>query len=500
MVQNSPWSSDTRVDDSKQDTEKVSATPPPGDVQPNPNHTGDATQSNKENQEPRVPAEHITLPIPPGAELPDMGWRGFQQRRAVKKQVEDPANPGFQLVYLPGKKERAIWDERDRQKAFREAEEARTRAILEAEEARVRAILEAEEARVRTLKEHHAKRVMLRQMLVRRLKFLAAQGVQPVIVIANSKSAGKTSTAIGVGTAISEHTRKVVVALPSTANTATVTIGMMAGIPDNALTVEELLLNIDLYGSYRTLDEKLPRTDWGLGVVIESSRSSANDSDDALIAPYMKAIDATLPNVSALILDLGNDNISRTSIALQAARLGHVLVFPFMLDAPVTHGSLSTTMKAYSSDNGIPEDVEKTLYGNFANRSATGLSIPTPEKVRTSILVATRTNPEEGVNFKHFASSGEQNSGTPDLTPWDGTGICVPNEPSIGRKVDGKLVPYDYDEISPETDIAYLEIAVACFEITCAQQGRDIGEPMVAHLPAHYTTNPPATPQGKEPS
>lgn len=330
---------------------------------------------------------------------------------------------------------------------------------------------------------YHQSRVDYRQELIHRLKELAALGIQPVIVVGNVKSAGKTSTSIGVGTVIAEHTRKMVVAIPSTAHTATATIGVMSGVNGNVLTCEEYLHHVDRYGTYRTLEERLPRTDWGLGVIVESSDSSANDADDALIVPYMRAIDVTLPNVSALILDLGNDNISKRSIATQAARLGHVLVLPFMLDAPVTHKSLSMTMKGYNTDDGIPADVWAELYESFQNKATTGLSVSTREKVSHSILVATKASPEDEVDFSHYALVDTQNTHAVDLPPWRGTGICVPNEPSIGRKVDGNLVPFDYTAIQLETDISYLEIAVASYEITGYQTGANIGDPMVANLP-----------------
>ncbi|MEO5949432.1 MAG: hypothetical protein ABIP74_03440 [Candidatus Saccharimonas sp.] len=328
---------------------------------------------------------------------------------------------------------------------------------------------------------YHQSRVVYADELVLRLKYLAGLGIQPIICVANVKSSTKTSTVLGVGTVIAEHTRKMTVAMPSTANTATGTIGEMAGITGDVLTIEEYLHHVDQYGTFRTLEQKLPRTNWGLGVIVESSDSAANDEDDALIAPYMRAIDVTLPNVSALILDLGNDNISKRSIATQAARLSHVLVFPFMFDAPVTHNSLSKTMKGYNTDDGIPEDVWNEFYENFHNKDATGLTVATREKVRRSILVATKA--DSGVDFAHYALSDSQSAYADDRKPWDGTGICVPNEPSIGRKIDGKLVPFDYEAIGLETNISYLEIAVASYEITGVQQGMNIGTPLVAHLP-----------------
>ncbi len=329
---------------------------------------------------------------------------------------------------------------------------------------------------------HHKARTAYEQALVGRLIHLASLGVQPVICVANVKSSGKSSTALGMGTVIAEYTRKMTILIPSTANTATVTVGRMAGITGNMLPIDEYLTHVRMYGTFRTLERRLPRTKWGLGVIVESNNSSANDADDALIVPYMEAIDVTLPNVSALILDLGNDNISRRSIATQAARLSNVLVLPFMEDAPVTHVSLKDTIKFYNTDDGIPEDVWHELYSNFRNKEATGITVPTREKVNRSILVATKAGGK--VDFDHFARSSDQGVNSADLKPWNGTGICVPSDASIGRKdAAGELMPFDFDAIGQETKISYLELAVASYELVGAQTGTEIGEPMVANLP-----------------
>jgi len=332
----------------------------------------------------------------------------------------------------------------------------------------------------------HSMKLALKARLIERLRFLSNLGIQPIIVVSNIKSAGKSTYAIGIGETIAEYTRKNPLLIPSTANTATATAGLMAGVQGNLITVDDYMRDIKQYGAYRALESVVPRTKNGLGVIVEDSKSAADADDASKVKEFMHMIDVTLPNVTVLILDLGNDNISRRSIALQAARLGHVINFAFLMDNMVTHETLTRTVSGYNTDFGIPEEIEEELYKEFENKHATGLFVPTRDKVEHSIAVANKVPNSYPIDFSDFMRPKTQDATTADVPTWGGTGVSVPNEPSFSRKdAGGKLLPFDLDAISLDTQISYLQGAVANFEIAGFNTGFDIGEPMVAKLPTH---------------
>lgn len=351
------------------------------------------------------------------------------------------------------------------------------------EVARVRQQLaeDDERARQKQAEENRLKaRQAYKQALVDRLKFLANLGVQPIICVANVKSATKSATSIGIGSAIAEYCRNMSLIIPSTANSATVTVGAMSGISGKKITIDTYLEKIKEYGDYRALNHHTPRTHQGLRVIVEDSSSAANEDDANKVLPFVKAIDVSLPNVDVLIFDLGNDNISKRSIALQAARLAHVLVMPFAPDTPITRTTLRSTIAGYISDTGIPEDVWQEMYDPFEHKAATGLNVSVRDKVKNSILVASKTSGP--VDFAGYAIP-KQSADAEDVAPWAGTGITVPYEPIWERKdADGEPVPFDYSLIGLETEIGYLEIAVAAFEITGHLNKVAIGTPLVANI------------------
>lgn len=324
-----------------------------------------------------------------------------------------------------------------------------------------------------------------KDQLIARLRFLANMGIRPIIVVANIKSAGKSTDSIGMATVIAEYARNMVLLVPSTTNTATATAGLMAGITGDAITVDEYMQNIKIYGAYRALSQKVPRTKNGLGVIVEDSKSAADVDDASKVKLFMEMIDVTIPNVDVLVLDLGNDNISLRSIALQAARLGHVLNFPFLMDNPVTHDTLRRTLDGYNTDAGIPDEIREELYQGFENRSYTGVDITTQDKVEHSIVIANKVPAGTHVDFTDFTRSRSQGASAVDLPTWKGTGIGVPDEPSFARNdAAGTLLPFDLAAIKLETEISYLEAAVANFEVTGFQTKVAIGTPMVANIPS----------------
>lgn len=322
---------------------------------------------------------------------------------------------------------------------------------------------------------------------IARLRFLAASGIQPVIAFGNIKSASKTSSALGVGNVIAEYTRKNTLVLPSTANSATATAGLMSGITGNRVTLSEYSAELKQFGAFRTLEQRVPRTKWGLGVIFEDDGSSAEYDDGIALQRYLEMVDVTLPNVAVLIIDLGNDNISKHSIALHAARLSHVLNFPFLFDNPVTHDMMAKTMQGYNTDAGIPDDVWATYYEGFEHKEFTGLSVSTRHKVESSIVIATKAGPGDDIDFDALTKPAKQSAAADDLPPWNGQGLRVPTDDTIGRKdkKTGELLPFNLDTIHQPTRIAYLKIAVANFEMAAVVQGVDLGSYRSTDFLAH---------------
>lgn len=421
-----------------------------------------------------------------GLPIPQTGPRAvwYELLRKVKKEVSTPPalSSKDRKAYEAMASEEA---ERARQEAARIAEEARQRAEWEAEQARQEAARQAELERQQADEARHQARLDYREQLIDRLRYLANAGIQPIFTVANIKSATKSATAIGLGTVIAQYTRGMTLLIPSTANTATVTAGQMAGIVGRDVSIDDYLQGIENFGVYRQLSARTPRTKEGLRVIVEAGSSAANEDDANKVVPFVKAIDVTLPNVDALILDLGNDNISKRSIATQAARLAHVVILPFVPDDPITHTTLRKTIDGYNTDEGIPADVWTELFAEFRNVDATGLNIKTRDKINHSILVATKASGK--VDFASYVLM-EQSASADDLPPWAGTGITVPEEPVWKWKTeDGKLRPFDYSKILLETDISYLMLAVAGYELTGVATGVDIGAPMVANVPKSPT-------------
>lgn len=386
----------------------------------------------------------------PGRIVPTKGRARRQYERNVRKNKADPRDPTHLLVPPLGKKEQREyleWVERERE---RQREE-------------------------------------YREYLIEALRFLANLGITPVISFVNIKSATKTSNALGVGNVIAQFTRKRTLILPASTNSATGTLGLMSGVHGVPITFSEYSRNLKEFGVPRTLSRRVPLTPWGLGVIIEDANSAADEDDDLAAKQFLDTVDTTLPNVDVLILDHGNDNISKLSIVLQAARISHTLNLPFKFDDPVTGDMLERTMAGYSTDNGIPEDVETSLYAEFENRRFTGLDTLMSEKLRRSIIIATKAKIDEAVDFRALATPVIQGAHAQGIKQWDGVGIRVPTDPSVGKKDDkGRLMPFNLDALQRDTLIAYLEIAVANFEAAAPLQGFDLSS--YNYTPTFYGT------------
>lgn len=440
-------------------------------------------------------APRVQLEPAPGQVVPQLGFKAWLYRRNRKRNTPDKKNPQYLRVPKLGRKEQKQYEEFlaqfaqdwDEAHAENEAwETARFNRELEAQ-ARANAV-----ARQKRLDDYQAD-------LIDRLRFLAALGISPVISFCNIKSGTKTTNALGIGNVIAQYTRKNVLLLPTTANTATGTAALMTGLSGNILRVSEYARNLKELGVPRTLGQRTPRTKWGLMVISEDLNSAANEDDAPKTKQFMDMVDTTLPNVDVLLLDHGNDNISKWSIALQGVRLSHVLNFPFMVDSPVTHEMIRSTVAGCNTDTGIPEDVMRELYTPFQNKDHSGWNVSTLEKVRKSVFLATKTKPRQHVDFDFFTTPQNQSANAPAVPAWDGSAICVPEDPSINRiGPDNKLLPFDLDLLEQVTHIAYLEAAVANFQTTAPLQGINLAEH--GYVSLRFRGESPALPSATNPS
>lgn len=325
--------------------------------------------------------------------------------------------------------------------------------------------------------------------LIDRLRQLANMGITPILLFANNKSAGKSTAAMGVGNTIKWYTQKSTIAMPATANTATASIGEMSGIEGNLISVSEFARDLKSYDTTVAIEKRLPLTRWGLGVLVEDDNSAADEDDAQYTKSFLDSVDVIRPKYSVIIMDGGNDNNTKRSLALQAARLSHVINFVYMAtsDSVITVGKLRGTVSGLWKDPGIDADIQAEYYDGFESKADTGIDIPTRNKIERSIVIATKAGPDTVVDFDSVMRP-KQDATADNLPRWGGnvggTGIKVPADPSIGRgDGEGNFVPFDLFGLTEETQISYLEIAVANFEVAGWQDNVDIGTPMIANLP-----------------
>lgn len=301
---------------------------------------------------------------------------------------------------------------------------------------------------------------------VDRLRFLASLGIQPIMSFCNIKSGTKTTNALYVGSVISEITRKKVLVVPATQNTATGTTAVMAGISSaNSITVSQLSRDIKDYGAFRVLSSRVPVTQFGLAVVSEDDNNVQVKKSMYAIEEFRELALTILPNVDVLILDHGNDDIQDGSVVLEATRLSHVLNFAFDVTAPITRVMLSRTLRGYNTDT---DEVDMTLDPN----TQTGRSTSTLDKVAHSVVIATKTSPGAYTDFEALTTPEEQSVHASPLPKWQGTGVQVPMDDYIATVMDGETVSIcDLNKIDERTYLQYLEIAVANFEEAARVQG-----------------------------
>lgn len=294
-----------------------------------------------------------------------------------------------------------------------------------------------------------------------RLYWLASiPGLQPIISVVNIKGgASKTTTALYVGSFISEVTRKMTLVLPATSNTATSTVAEMAGLEDGStIAISKLNQYIKKYDAYRAISTRIRRTKpWGLAVVSKDPDNNASVSNIFDGEQFGTMVETILPNVDALILDGGNDNVQVGSIPLESVRRATVVVFTSTADQGASVDKIQPTMAAYRTD------VAEGDHG--AGR------VSTRDKINNSIVVVSKLPAGREVDFEELLSMPEGAA----YEPFTGRTMTIPEDPYM-LSHEGRVPHCNIDRIQPETQAAYLELAVACYEKTAELTGIELSE------------------------
>lgn len=338
-------------------------------------------------------------------------------------------------------------------------ENARRAAVAEA-------LRQAEEYREQQFKTELNQRIA-------RLRWLASvPDLQPVVTIANIKGgASKTTTALNLGAVVAEYTRKFALVLPATHNTSTSNVSLVAGIKEGVtITFSELSRDIKEFGAYRALSMRVPRTPAGLGVVSEDTDENINVINQHTADQFKETIATIRPNVDFLILDTGNDDINLVSIPLAAVRLSTAIVFTSTADAVSTQQKLPSTMRFYQTDTDWSRPAEEVDTP----------SAKTPTKVSNAIVLVSKVRPEDHIDFDDLVRASVQSAHATPTLPFSGTTMTIPYDEYMGRSVQylGRDVPPPCDiyKISQTTQMAYLDLAIACYETSAKLQEIDLDQ------------------------
>ena len=298
------------------------------------------------------------------------------------------------------------------------------------------------------------------EQLIKQLQFLDNLGIRPIMAFCNIKSAGKTTTLLQVLSVIAQYTRRTVLAIPATQNSATSTLALMAGIPQGTgITIEELSRRIDELGSYRALSTEVPKTPNGVSIVSEDLNNALHVDNEYNLDKFVELLLKVLPNVDYIGLDLGNDNIRNDSIALAAGRFAHVLNFSYLYNKPVTIRSFENTVSGYNSDHAF--DINQYGVQGFEDiLKDTGIYTPTTEKVANSIVIANLAPLDADVDYgKHMDPTQRVDSALPQ---WQGSGFNMPYDPYLDNADEsGEVKPASLEHITDVTHQQALKIAVA---------------------------------------
>jgi cellulose biosynthesis protein BcsQ len=308
-----------------------------------------------------------------------------------------------------------------------------------------------------------------------RLRFLA-EYVRFTVSFVNVKGgASKTTTAVYVGSIISDLTRKIVFVVPATSNTSTSTLANVAGISsDDKPTITDFALQLpgDVDVPYSDLSRRVKSTPFGLRVIPEDVIDKIAISRKFGTDNFNNVLSAVCANSDIQILDTGNDDIDHNSVVLEAVRQSDIVVCPATATDAATLEKLSETMVTYMSDDIAPHHVVWETFGERNLRSAR--QIPTREKLQKGIVVFSRTGsaerPEDYVDYTKKRNRIGQVVGD---FGFEGEILTIPEDPYMADKAH---VVADIRNISPDTRLAYKELAVVMFEKAAELKGITLPE------------------------
>lgn len=301
--------------------------------------------------------------------------------------------------------------------------------------------------------------------LEERLRFLAER-LQITVSFVNIKGgASKTTTAIYVGSIISNLTRRIVYLLPATQATATSTAALNAGIsPSETLTVSEFSRKYEALGSYRDVSRYVTPTPAGLRVISEDSEVGVDTSNEFGKEHFVHVASTLHSSVDVLLFDTGNDDVKVGSVVLEAVRRSDVVVFTATADKLVTLEKLGPTIGLYMTDLKSERNVDQQT----GKPRAEG-EISTREKASNSLVVVSGlTAKEKSEDYEGYAARHRQGN-VISPTGFQGKLFTVPRD-----KFMAKHIVADIHKINARTYLAYLRLCVAIYEKAAELRGIDL--------------------------
>lgn len=287
---------------------------------------------------------------------------------------------------------------------------------------------------------------------------------------------GKSTTAIYLATIIFRVTAAMTYAMSATGNLRTAALAKYAGVESEdvedrqAKRVREIAQmskrDIDL----RSVGKMVRRSRYGVRVVAEDRPKTLEKSGGFKTPQFSKVADA-LHSVSELVIfDCGNDDVEPDSIPLEVARRNDVLVLAANAESLLSLENLAEELSIYSSDES-PDSVPPS---SGAHRA--GAQISTREKAERAVVVFTNAAPSQ--RAEDFAAK---------YLPADFRGVALtvpkdyyihPKDPTEGSAGSEHVNPADPFRIDKYTTYrAFLEAAVAVFEMAARLQGVRLPEP-----------------------
>jgi hypothetical protein len=324
------------------------------------------------------------------------------------------------------------------------------------------------------------------ERLRQRTRLLINSGTTCVIAVANFKSSGKTTDALGIGSLIADFGRKPTLAMPATGNTATSNIGRRAGISWDTgglpIKVTEISDKVVELKTARQASSMIPTTDVGLSVVSEDENEEISTDNEFPLAKFVELVMGLIDHYNIVILDMGNDNISRGSIGLAAIRFAHAIVFSTRANDEDTSESLVRTVRGCNSDTAQLEPAE--LFGHepsadeLRRLNETGFFIPTQEKVAQATVMANVVKHVDQGFVPDFdlLMRPIQDANAPMLPKWRGVGVSVPYEPAIDRKSKVDSTPFSIASLSSLGQLAFRQATTAVLEAAAGIQNLQLSD------------------------